>query len=95
MFGGKLRSRVKCLSCGYNSDTFDSILDLSVDICGTQSLDEALRKFVAIDHLKGANKYKCDKYVSIFVFIAGLQLTLDCHFQMQEACQCRQAIHAP
>ncbi|KAK7676882.1 hypothetical protein QCA50_020138 [Cerrena zonata] len=61
IFGGKLRSRVKCLSCDYNSDTFDSILDLSVDICGAQSLDEALRKFVTIDHLKGANKYKCDK----------------------------------
>ena len=64
LFGGKLRSRVACLSCGYNSDTFDDILDLSVDIYGADSLQKALRKFVAVDHLKGADKYKCEKYVS-------------------------------
>lgn len=64
LFGGKLRSRVACLSCGYNSDTFDDILDLSVDIYGADSLQKALRKFVAVDHLKGADKYKCEKCVS-------------------------------
>ena len=63
IFGGRLRSRVTCLSCHYNSDTFDSILDLSVDIYGVNSLKDALRKFVAIDHLKGADKYKCEKWV--------------------------------
>lgn len=79
LFGGRLRSRVHCLSCGYNSDTFDSILDLSVDIYGVNTLTDALRKFVAVDHLKGADKYKCDKFVdtlygltvsdlSIFIF---------------------------
>ncbi|THH30702.1 hypothetical protein EUX98_g3506 [Antrodiella citrinella] len=61
IFGGKLRSRVACKSCGYNSDTFDDMLDLSVDIYGVDSLQKALRKFVAVDHLKGADKYKCDK----------------------------------
>lgn len=50
--------------CGHNSDTFDRILDLSVDIYGTSGLKEALRKFVAVDHLKGADKYKCEKYVT-------------------------------
>ncbi|OSX59456.1 hypothetical protein POSPLADRAFT_1172765 [Postia placenta MAD-698-R-SB12] len=61
IFGGRLRSRVTCLECDYNSDTFDNVLDLSVDIYGAQSLKEALRKFVAVDHLKGADKYKCEK----------------------------------
>ncbi|KAJ3526832.1 hypothetical protein NM688_g8210 [Phlebia brevispora] len=61
IFGGRLRSRVTCLSCHYNSDTFDSILDLSVDIYGMNTLRDALRKFVAVDHLKGADKYKCEK----------------------------------
>ncbi|KAI0940140.1 hypothetical protein AcV5_001328 [Taiwanofungus camphoratus] len=61
IFGGRLRSRVTCLECGHNSDTFDSILDLSIDIYGVSGLKEALRKFVAIDHLKGADKYKCEK----------------------------------
>ncbi|KAJ4479262.1 cysteine proteinase [Lentinula aciculospora] len=61
LFGGKLRSRVTCESCGHNSDTFDSILDLSLDIHHSQLLKDALRKFVAPDHLKGADKYKCEK----------------------------------
>ncbi|RPD66958.1 cysteine proteinase [Lentinus tigrinus ALCF2SS1-7] len=61
IFGGLLRSRVKCLACGHNSDTFDRMLDLSVDIAGVNSLRDALRKFVAVDHLRGADKYKCEK----------------------------------
>ncbi|EIM85714.1 cysteine proteinase [Stereum hirsutum FP-91666 SS1] len=60
LFGGKLRSRVTCQSCGHNSDTFDNILDLSIDIFGASSVQQALKKFVAIDSLKGADKYKCD-----------------------------------
>jgi len=56
-----LRSRVKCYDCGHNSDTFDRILDLSLDIFKCNSLREALRKFVAVDHLKGVDKYKCEK----------------------------------
>ncbi|KAJ7094545.1 Usp36 protein [Mycena belliarum] len=61
IFGGRLRSRVHCIECGYNSDTFDSILDLSLDIHNMPNVRTALRKFVAIDTLKGADKYKCEK----------------------------------
>lgn len=61
IFGGRLRSRVTCHDCGHNSDTFDRILDLSLDIFRSDSLKDALKKFVAVDHLKGADKYKCEK----------------------------------
>jgi ubiquitin carboxyl-terminal hydrolase 36/42 len=61
IFGGRLRSRVTCRDCGYNSDTFDRILDLSLDIFKADSVKDALKKFVAIDYLKGADKYKCEK----------------------------------
>ncbi|KAJ6515632.1 Usp36 protein, partial [Mycena sanguinolenta] len=61
IFGGRLRSRVSCHDCGYNSDTFDSILDLSLDIHNMNGVREALRKFVHPDTLKGADKYKCEK----------------------------------
>jgi len=63
VFGGKLRSRVSCESCGYNSDTFDRILDLSLDIIKADSLKEALSSFISPDHLKGTDKYKCEKYI--------------------------------
>ncbi|CAA7260068.1 unnamed protein product [Cyclocybe aegerita] len=52
IFGGQLRSRVTCRDCGHNSDTFDRILDLSLDIFKCHSLKEALRKFIEIDYLK-------------------------------------------
>ena len=63
IFGGRLRSRVTCSKCGHNRDTFDSILDLSIDIHNVNTLKAALKKFTTVDLLKGADKYKCEKYV--------------------------------
>lgn len=59
------------MQCGHNSDTFDSILDLSIDIYNMNSLREALKKFTAVDYLKGADKYKCDKYATMPLFRHG------------------------
>src|SRR5258708_7570065 len=61
IFGGRLRSRVICRSCGHPSDTFDSLLDLSIDVPKRSSIRLALDAFVAIDVLAGADKYKCEK----------------------------------
>lgn len=61
LFGGRLRSRVHCGSCGHNSDTFDSILDLSLDLNAARSVKDALENLVKVDVLKGQNKYKCEK----------------------------------
>ncbi|KAF7291029.1 Ubiquitin carboxyl-terminal hydrolase [Mycena chlorophos] len=61
IFGGRLRSRVHCKACGHNSDTFDSILDLSLDIHNLRGVRAALSKFTAKDLLNGADKYKCEK----------------------------------
>ncbi|KAF9238748.1 cysteine proteinase [Melanogaster broomeanus] len=60
IFGGRLRSRVTCRECKHNSDTFDSMLDISLDIYGSSNLKEAFKKFVAVDYLKGSDKYKCE-----------------------------------
>ncbi|GJJ07167.1 hypothetical protein Clacol_001367 [Clathrus columnatus] len=61
LFGGRLRSRVTCTACDHVSDTFDTILDLSIDIQGVSSVSQALSKFVAVDYLRGANKYNCER----------------------------------
>ncbi|GAA5911328.1 hypothetical protein JCM6882_002349 [Rhodosporidiobolus microsporus] len=62
IFGGRLRSRVHCESCGHNSDTYDHMLDLSLDINGrTDTLRDALGNLVKVDRLTGGNKYKCEK----------------------------------
>jgi ubiquitin carboxyl-terminal hydrolase 36/42 len=68
IFGGRLRSRVTCRECGHNSDTFDRVLDLSVDVQGVADLRGAMKGFTNVDVLKGANKYKCEKCVFLISF---------------------------
>ncbi|GAA5976807.1 hypothetical protein JCM5350_007254 [Sporobolomyces pararoseus] len=62
LFGGVLRSRVHCTSCGHNSDTLDAMLDLSLDLGNRAgSVKEGLDNLVRVDHLRGQNKYRCEK----------------------------------
>jgi len=87
VFGGKLRSRVSCGSCGYNSDTFDRILDLSLDIIKADSLKEALSSFISPDHLKGTDKYKCEKYIFHSVIYVS-------SFSDRSNCRCEKHVNA-
>ena len=59
-FGGTLRSRITCATCGRASDKFDGFMDLSLDIARAKSVSHALRSYVATEVLDGANKYKCE-----------------------------------
>jgi ubiquitin carboxyl-terminal hydrolase 36/42 len=61
LFGGKLRSRVTCKRCHHPSDTFDSCLDLSLDLTNAKTIDQALSNFVKPERLDGEDKYKCEK----------------------------------
>lgn len=62
VFGGKLCSQVKCLasSCNHISNTFDPILDLSLEITRASTLTKALQRFTAVEYLDGENKYECE-----------------------------------
>jgi hypothetical protein len=60
IFGGYLRSQVRCLKCKAESNTYDPCLDLSVDINTSTNLQKALKDFIKVDHIGGRdNKYKC------------------------------------
>ncbi|XP_023979119.1 ubiquitin carboxyl-terminal hydrolase 42 [Physeter macrocephalus] len=61
IFGGYLRSRVKCLNCKGVSDTFDPYLDITLEIKAAQSVNKALEQFVKPEQLDGENAYKCSK----------------------------------
>ena len=52
---------VKCLECMNDSDTYDQLLDLSLDVKNSQSIEKALYKAVQPDVLDGANKYACPR----------------------------------
>uniref|UniRef100_A0A8D3AE21 Ubiquitin specific peptidase 42 n=1 Tax=Scophthalmus maximus TaxID=52904 RepID=A0A8D3AE21_SCOMX len=61
VFGGYLRSRVKCLNCKAVSDTFDPFLDITLEIKTAPSISKALEQFVKPEQLDGENAYKCTK----------------------------------
>ncbi|KAM7091943.1 LOW QUALITY PROTEIN: ubiquitin carboxyl-terminal hydrolase 42 [Ciconia maguari] len=64
IFGGYLRSRVKCLNCKAVSDTYEPFLDITLDIKAVTSVTRALEQFVKPEQLDGENSYKwCKKMV--------------------------------
>ena len=50
---------VRCTKCMKTSETFDPLLDLSLDIKSCNSLLQALQKFTKPDMLDGENQYAC------------------------------------
>ncbi|CAK8564304.1 unnamed protein product [Lathyrus sativus] len=60
IFGGRLRSQVKCMQCSHSSNKFDPFLDLSLEILKADSLQKALANFTAAELLDGGEKqYQC------------------------------------
>ncbi|KAM8843830.1 ubiquitin carboxyl-terminal hydrolase 36 [Spinachia spinachia] len=61
IFGGYLRSRVKCSICKSVSDTYDPYLDIALEIRQAGNIVRALELFVKPDMLSGENAYMCAK----------------------------------
>ncbi|XP_018429169.1 PREDICTED: ubiquitin carboxyl-terminal hydrolase 36 [Nanorana parkeri] len=61
IFGGYLRSRVKCSVCKSVSDTFDPYLDIALEIRQSANIVRALELFIKSDVLSGENAYMCGK----------------------------------
>lgn len=52
---------MKCTECGHESNTYDTFLDLSLEINRASDLTRALQRFTGSEYLDGANKYICPK----------------------------------
>ena len=62
LFGGHLRSQVKCKRCGHCSNKYEAYLDLSLEIAKkADSIDRALQNFTAVERLDGDNQYRCER----------------------------------
>ncbi|KAI7728527.1 hypothetical protein M8C21_001045 [Ambrosia artemisiifolia] len=62
IFGGQLRSQVKCMQCNYCSNKFDPFLDLSLEILKADTLYKAFAQFTAKEQLDGgAKQYQCQQ----------------------------------
>uniref|UniRef100_A0A0E0CSH6 USP domain-containing protein n=1 Tax=Oryza meridionalis TaxID=40149 RepID=A0A0E0CSH6_9ORYZ len=61
IFGGLLRSQVRCTICSHCSNKFDPFLDLSLEIANAATLVKALQHFTAEELLDGGEKqYNCE-----------------------------------
>lgn len=59
-FGGCLRSKVKCLRCHHESERYEKMMDLTLEIFGwVESLEDALTQFTSSEDLDGDNMYRC------------------------------------
>jgi len=61
IFGGYLRSQVRCTKCGYCSNTYDPFLDLALEV-SRKSIDNiaaAFNEFTRKETLDSENRYKC------------------------------------
>lgn len=67
MFGGKLRSQIRCERCDYRSDTFDETLTLNLPLPQSKecTFQEALESFFSVDRLTKENKYMCPECKSL------------------------------
>ncbi|KAJ3696142.1 hypothetical protein LUZ60_001519 [Juncus effusus] len=61
IFGGAVLSQVKCMSCKGESNKTDEIMDLSLDLCQSGSVKDALARFFKPEVLDGSNKYSCER----------------------------------
>ena len=55
------RPQVKCCECGYESNTREGFMDISLEITRASTLTKALQQFTRPEHLDAENKYKCPK----------------------------------
>ncbi|KAI8853133.1 ubiquitin carboxyl-terminal hydrolase 42-like protein [Chytridium lagenaria] len=61
IFGGYLQSQVACSKCQYRSNTVETILDISLEVRGCDSIEKALRHFTKPEHLIKNNQYFCSQ----------------------------------
>ncbi|PIA45838.1 hypothetical protein AQUCO_01600225v1 [Aquilegia coerulea] len=62
IFGGRLRSQVRCMECSNGSNKYDPFLDLSLEIAKADSLREALIHFTDVEQLDGGEReYQCQR----------------------------------
>ncbi|KNC99540.1 uncharacterized protein SPPG_04930 [Spizellomyces punctatus DAOM BR117] len=59
IFGGYTRSQIRCSQCQYKSNTYEPMLDMSLEVCS--SLQKAFALHTKTEKLDGDNKYKCDR----------------------------------
>ncbi|KAJ4953017.1 hypothetical protein NE237_029849 [Protea cynaroides] len=60
IFGGRFRSQLRCCNCGHCSNTFESLIDLSLEIEDVDSLPSALQSFTKVEKIDPEARFTCE-----------------------------------
>lgn len=60
LFGGRLVSQVRCCKCGHNSNTYEPLIDLSLEIENADSIESALKSFTKVESIEDTEKFICE-----------------------------------
>jgi ubiquitin carboxyl-terminal hydrolase 36/42 len=59
-------NKVVCMRCHHESERYENIMDLTLEINGwVESLEDALTQFTSPEDLDGENMYKCERYIAL------------------------------
>ncbi|KAJ7943824.1 Ubiquitin carboxyl-terminal hydrolase [Quillaja saponaria] len=58
IFGGRLISKLRCCNCGRCSDTYEPLIDLSLEIENVDTLPSALESFTKVEEID--EKFRCE-----------------------------------
>ncbi|GFS32580.1 ubiquitin-specific protease 20 [Actinidia rufa] len=62
IFGGRLISKLRCCNCGHCSDTYEPLIDLSLEIENVDTLPSALESFTQVEKIEDIEtQYTCEK----------------------------------
>ncbi|XP_058191335.1 ubiquitin carboxyl-terminal hydrolase 20-like [Rhododendron vialii] len=61
VFGGRLISKLQCCNCGHCSDTYEPLIDLSLEIENVSDLPSALESFTKVEKIEDSEtKFTCE-----------------------------------
>ncbi|KAF1861686.1 hypothetical protein Lal_00026101 [Lupinus albus] len=58
IFGGRLISKLCCSNCGHSSNTYEPLIDMSLEIENVDTLASALESFTKLEYIE--SNFKCD-----------------------------------
>ncbi|THG21925.1 hypothetical protein TEA_009197 [Camellia sinensis var. sinensis] len=62
VFGGRLISKLQCCNCGHSSDTYEPLIDLSLEIENVGALPSALESFMKVEKIEDPEtKFTCEQ----------------------------------
>lgn len=79
---------MKCLRCDHESERYENIMDLTLEIYGwVESLQDALTQFTRPEDLDGENMYRCgrlDPETKLPSFFCGIETKLLEHLKKKK-----------